>query len=151
MAKSSKSVSQIKGHRTKAELDYRNKNELAVLSGCEIRELEDTAADPVAHIEFLRVAGYYVGMNKADAAYELAVNRYAQMRSREEVLKQRIKEEEGNYEVTDKLYQKLDVLQDRMFKMERDLLMTPAAALRAIPKVPPKETPEETLKDILGL
>lgn len=65
------------GHRTNAELDWREAHENALLTGENLVESKAVAADPVAHAIFLRVRKLLRKIGKSDALYEQVINRYA--------------------------------------------------------------------------
>ena len=59
-----------KSHRTKAELNAREKGEAAFATGIPIKEKEETKKNVVAHKEFLRVTKLLNKIEKCDALYE---------------------------------------------------------------------------------
>ena len=61
-----------KSHRTKAELNAREKGEAAFATGIPIKEKEETKKNVVAHKEFLRVTKLLNKIEKCDALYETA-------------------------------------------------------------------------------
>ena len=58
-----------KSHRTKAELNAREKGEAAFATGIPIKEKEETKKNVVAHKEFLRVTKLLNKIEKCDALY----------------------------------------------------------------------------------
>lgn len=70
-----------KSHRTKKEMQQREKEEKALLSGKSFTERNEVANHPVAHQEFLRVKELLEGIEKNDALYEPIINRYCEMQA----------------------------------------------------------------------
>lgn len=174
MGRPSKSVAQLKhegkSHRTKAELEHREEQEKAFLTGEPIREAEFVAVDGVAHEMFARVT-YLLGIiGKDDALQENVVNRYCILHSEAMQLmglRGELEEEINKYRekimraVTGKMKpenlakvqvafesalklliaseRQLKSKRDMLFRIERESLMTAAAAMRAIPKRPPED------------
>ncbi len=91
MARPSKPVSVIKSekksHRTKAELEQREKAEAAVLSGKRCFERQSVKNDPIAHKEYLRLIKLMQAIGKDDALYAPEYNRYCELFSEEEFYK----------------------------------------------------------------
>ncbi len=65
-----------KSHRTKKELEVREKAEAALSSGKAITERAEVKNNAVAHEEFLRVRAELRKIHKNDALYTAVVNRY---------------------------------------------------------------------------
>ena len=70
-----------KGHRTKAELETREKAEAELLSGMPLEEREKVKNDTVAHAEFMRVFSILEKIGKADSLYTGTINRYCEIYS----------------------------------------------------------------------
>lgn len=91
MARPSKPVavleSEKKSHRTKAELEQREKGEAALLSGKRCFERESVRANPVAHKEYQRLIKLMRAIGKDDALYAPEYNRYSELFSEEEFYK----------------------------------------------------------------
>lgn len=79
-----------KSHRTKAELEQREKRENALLSGKRCFERECVKQDPVAHAEYTRLTKLMRSIGKDDALYAPEFNRYAELYSEELFYKQTI-------------------------------------------------------------
>lgn len=159
-----KPIELVKGHRTKAEIELRKKEEEALLTGTSLKEWPDVKANPVAHKEFLRIKKLLHAINKDDALYEAVINRYClliaeckEFESMKERLHEELKELMQAYharkiEFMDYLQEKGN-LQDRIFacdkkvmekrkmllSIEKENIMTIASALRSIPKKPEKK------------
>ena len=67
-----------RSHRTKAELEHREKAENALLTGESMVEKPEVKADDAAHAVFLRARYLLRKIGKSDALYENIINRYAQ-------------------------------------------------------------------------
>ncbi len=91
MARPSKPVavleSEKKSHRTKAELEQREKGEAALLSGKRCFERESVRGNPVAHKEYQRLIKLMRAIGKDDALYAPEYNRYSELFSEEEFYK----------------------------------------------------------------
>ncbi len=70
-----------KSHRTKAELDQRKKGEEALSTGTALRERPEVRSNTVAHKEFLRLNKLLKGIEKNDAIYEPVINRYCMLQA----------------------------------------------------------------------
>lgn len=91
MARPSKPVavleSEKKSHRTKAELEQREKGEAALLSGKRCFERESVRGNPVAHKEYQRLIKLMRAIGKDDALYAPEYNRYSELFAEEEFYK----------------------------------------------------------------
>ena len=144
-----------KSHRTKAELNAREKGEAAFATGIPIKE------------EFLRVTKLLSKIEKCDALYENIINRYcllyAECRDFEEKRERFYRDlwemeegkENGDFEDSPRTYYKLknDIQKNlvnldkqvqakrkMMMAIEKESIMTLAAAMRSVPKTPENET-----------
>lgn len=70
-----------KSHRTKDELQQREKAEAALTTGVHMREWPEVKANTIAHKEFNRVRGLLKIIGKDDGLHEGVVNRYALLRA----------------------------------------------------------------------
>ena len=171
MARPSKPVSLIKfegkSHRTPQELKFREKQEQALLTGRRIKEAPEVKSNEDAHAEFRRVVKLLEAIQKNDALYEAAINRYCLLRVEEKNLQElrtvqsaqltmfmktmNEKIETGQLEYKEaydtllKLQQAFSKTESQLSQKRKELLtiekehaMTIAAALRAIPKTPEK-------------
>lgn len=98
--KASNSIS----HRTKAEIDAREKNEKALASGTAYREWPEVKQDPVAHKEFLRLKKLFQKIEKNDALFEATINRYCRLRGEESRLDAEREEMRGRIEEMEKKF-----------------------------------------------
>ena len=167
-------VSEKKSHRTKQELEQRKKAEESLASGKRLRERDEVKNNPVAHSEFLRLNKLLKGIEKNDALYEPVINRYcilqAECRELEEKREQiyqtlcQMEEEKEAFVREDKIstyYKLITDMQKNMvnidkqvqskrimlLNIEKENIMTIAAALRSIPKKVDKEE-EDPLKGL---
>ena len=178
MARPSKTTAQIRAegrsHRTRAELEQREKQENALLTGETMSEEPATAADPNAHQLFVDCRRLLRKIGKNDALYGTAINRYCQLyaecldfQQKREVYHRRALDLETQYADEKKglsFYQTLADLEskviglDRQVQAKRKMLldiekescMTIAAALRAIPKQVPDETENDDMNRFLS-
>ena len=157
-----------KSHRTKAELAARESAEKSTLTRVKIREKEYIKRDIIAHREFLRIKKLLESIGKNDALYENAINRYCQIYSECISLEGTLENILLTIEELDRAYKdpspgkEMDLLsyvqtknslfsklsgidrqihtkRDMMLRIEKENLMTIAAALRSVPKNPPAE------------
>lgn len=148
-----------KSHRTKAELKQRQQGEAALATGTALKERPEVRSNPVAHKEFLRLNKLLKGIEKNDAIYEGIINRYCVITaecSELEVMRDKLlieidelanRNRNGEIEYLEYLEYK-DKLQNKyiscdkqiqtkrkmLFDIEKENIMTIAAALRSIPK-----------------
>ena len=169
-----------KAHRTKAELEQREKQEKALLSGSPLFEREMVAKNPTAHKEYLRLKKLLKAIEKDDALYAPQINRYCELFAEERNLKafyagisellneiQSIIEKHSDDWESDEiadiskqtasLLRQLagidaQIMQHRtmMMKIESENCMTVAAALRTIPKDVTKEETDTLAKILAG-
>ncbi len=146
-------------HRTKAELEQREKHERATLSKIAFKEKPEVKNNERAHQEFLRIKKLMIAIEKYDGLYENAINRYCQLFA--ECMEFEEKRETfydgvvglevswANGELKDSEYYTLrtkmqgqiisldkQVMSKRnmMLAIEKEHLMTIASALRSVPK-----------------
>lgn len=158
-----------KSHRTKAELELRREGEAALATGKTLRERPEVKNHPVAHREFIRLNNLLKTIGKNDAIYEAVINRYCTLQAecrdfeiKRESFYHDIEELESDKDLlvdsgdmTLSTYYKLksgmqaniisldkqiQAKRKMMFDIERENIMTIAAALRSIPK---KAEPED--------
>lgn len=152
-----------KSHRTKAELESREKAEESLATGEKMRARPEVKADKVAHKEYKRIEKLLENIGKNDDLFGACINRYCQMfaeckdfeKKREDFarraksLEERESEILGREEMSEReYYSLLATLQSQvialdkqiqakrkmMFDYEKENLMTVAAGLRSIPK-----------------
>lgn len=150
-----------KSHRTKAELKQREEGEKALATGVALKERPEVKSNPVAHKEFLRLNRLLKTIEKNDAIYESIINRYCLLQAEcydfeqkresfynnlEELIEDREKfidnEDLSTYYKLKSDMQKNIISIDKQIQSKRKMLldiekeniMTIAAALRSIPK-----------------
>ena len=175
MARPSKPASVIKlegrSHRTKKELQTREKAEKSLVSGKELKESKEVKENKKAHADFLRVKKLLAGIEKADDLYGNIINRYCLIlaecsefeEKREKIysliegLEERAEEMEyieyikmqANLSKQLISYDKqIQAKRKMLMDIEKENVMTIASALRSIPKSPEKKS--NPLKDVLS-
>jgi hypothetical protein len=164
-----------RSHRTKKELEAREKLEKAQLTGQRMREPEDVKKDEVAHATWKRVAKLLAAIGKADALYEQQIARYCRLASeaalserqmmrlakmQDELDEARDSGETSGMEYVTSAAKIADLRQSEenmlmrrrkmMFDIERESLMSIAASLRAIPKAPVDEAEDDPMAQMLA-
>lgn len=164
--------SEKKSHRTKKELALRKQGETALQTGKKLCERPEVKAIPAAHKEYQRISKLLKAIGKSDALYTGIINRYCilyaecleQERLREEFRRGmeelRAEREEGGIEASEyfrlleRMQKNINTLDSicttkrrMMLDIEKECIMTIAAALRSIPKKPEQqeEDPMEAL------
>ena len=127
-----------KSHRTKAELEHREKMEKALYTGTTFRESPAVRADPVAHREFLRLKKLYKNIQFVDGLDEQMINRYCLLISQERKLM-----ESDDFLALHKTREMILKLEDRLF-------LNPVSRIKAIPKKPPEEEKESPMAKFLS-
>lgn len=160
-----KPLALVKGHRTKAEKEVRQKAEKNLLTGISLKEWPEVKADPVAHKEFQRIKKVLKAIEKDDALHEGVINRYCVLHS--ECKSFEVLKEQCNYELKElyaaqgrgdidfmsyldrkeqihgrflSLDKKIMDKRKMMLSIEKENIMTIQSALRSIPK---KEQPKD--------
>lgn len=157
-------VSEGKSHRTKAELNQRQKGESALSTGTALKERPEVKNNSGAHKEFLRINKLLQSIEKNDAIYEPVINRYCMIQAecrdfeekREKIFDQAQRLEKmlddfsGDIDFDDlrgaindlgKIYgtmitidKQIQTKRKMLLEIEKENIMTIAAALRSIPK-----------------
>ena len=160
-----------KSHRTKAELEQRREGEAALATGKMLKERPEVKSHPVAHKEFIRLNNLLKVIGKNDAIYEAVINRYCLLQaechdfeikretfyldivelendkdnlvnSGEMSLQAYYKLKSGMQSNIISLDKQIQAKRKMMLDIERENIMTIAAALRSIPKkVDPEDNP----------
>lgn len=146
-----------KSHRTKKELKLREEGEKALATGVALKERPEVKANSIAHKEFIRINKLLKSIGKNDAIYEAVINRYCLLQAecaefeekRDKFYEQMNELEEKSCEMEYKDYFKLQSEMQKniinldkqiqskrkmLFDLEKENIMTIAAALRSIPK-----------------
>ena len=157
-------VEEGKSHRTKAELKRRQREEASLATGTEIKERSEVSNNPVAHKEFLRISKLLTKIKKNDAIYEPVINRYCSLQAecrdleikREKIFDQAVKLEKmldnfpedidfanfravvsdlgSIYAAMIAIDKQVQAKRKMILDIEKENIMTIAAALRSIPK-----------------
>jgi phage terminase small subunit len=165
-----------KSHRTKAELKQRENGEKALATGTALRERPEVRSNPVAHKEFRRINKLLKDIGKNDAIYEPVINRYCMLQAEcndfeekresfyrdiQELIedKERLIESEGmslssyykmKYNLQSSIInldKQVQAKRKMLLDIEKENIMTIAAAFRSIPKK--QEKPSNPLLDAL--
>lgn len=159
MARPTKPLSLVQGHRTKAEKTVREKAESQLLTGSSLKEWAEVKADLVAHKEFVRVKKLLKSIGKDDDLYGAAINTHCKLKAEEfqmldardkfletlDELGGRWQEEELSWSEYMELKVKIQgqivacdkaIMQKRklMLDISKENIMTIQSALRSIPK-----------------
>lgn len=160
-----------RSHRTKAEKAQRKKAEEALLTGQAMREKPQVKQNNIAHKEFLRIKKLLEKIDKNDDLNANVINRYCQIyaeciefEEKREMFCQRVKDFEDSPDIDPDIdyFKTLATLQAQviaidkqiqakrkmMLDIEKECLMTVAAALRSIPKKPIEEE-EDPMQQLL--
>lgn len=157
MGRPSKPTSMLRlegsGHRTKAELEYREAAEKALQSGATFEESPEVMANSIAHAEFVRLQALYAKIDYVDALDQQIINRYclelAQVTQLEQMLEQMRARIDGDKALTSselvQLYKAIAGIQacanqskGLLLKYEDRLFLNPATRIKAVPKSPPE-------------
>lgn len=173
-----------RSHRTKKEIEQREKAEEKLLSGEALKERPEVKENPISHKEFLRVNKILKKISKNDAIYEAVINRFCQIQAECVELEKRRDE---LYQITinlkiefDKASENLDPLEKvsillefsrelakttnamiacdkqvqtkrkMLLDIEKENIMTIAAALRSVPKKEKEEDEEDPMMALLN-
>ena len=164
MARPSKPIKLVKGHRTKAEKQKREKEEKRLLTGTSFKADIEVSNDPIAYKEFMRLKKLFKKIDKDEGLQENVINRYCklhsecffygeQIKSRKEDMNVLMQSHlQGEIEAAEYLLQKDKILnhilqcdkkimdkRKMMLDIEKENIMTIASAMRAIPKKPTEE------------
>ena len=141
-----------KGHRTRAELEYRERGEKALQTDMQFSESAQVKSDPTAHREFLRLRKLYAKIETVEALDEQIINRYClevsstyqlqEMAARLTADLDAVEEVSDRLKVYDLIHKAnvaLSKNKEMLIKLEDRLFLNPVARIRAVPKTPPKE------------
>lgn len=170
--------SEKKSHRTKKELNQRKKEEDALSTGIAMKVRPEVKNNPVAYKEFKRVNMLLKNISKNDAINEIVINRYCLLvaecddmqKKRDDIYEQTLRfekklDELGSEATIDDLKSVTDSIgyiygtmisidkqlqskRKMLLDIEKENIMTIAAALRSIPKG--TETKKNALLEALG-
>jgi predicted nuclease with TOPRIM domain len=178
MARAGKPVKLLKlegkSNKTKAELEFREKQEESMMTKQAIKAWPEVWNDPVARREMTRLRNLLKIIGKNDALYEGIINRYCLLHSECFQIEERINrltdeqdrltESFDNDNIEAETYHKLQanlgkqilswdakLMEKRrmMLQIEKENVMTILASLRAIPKKPPEDKPTSQMGKFL--
>lgn len=164
-----------RSHRTKAELEQRERAEKAQMTGKPMKEAADVKADAAAHATWKRVKALLASIGKDDALYEQVINRYCRLASevdanqrelaRLEKMAAALDEWDASGEIDkDEYLRRMSQLLDQkavnqsllmrkrkmMMDIEKENVMTVASSLRSIPKKPADESMDDPMGRMLA-
>lgn len=166
-------INENKSHRTKEELAERKKAEEELFTGEKLKEKAEIRQNEISHGEFLRVKRLLKAIGKDDDIFSGPINRYCRLLAEcEEFEKKKaaatkrleeltnLKDDFGDdvkafFQLTASIEKhiidfdkQIQTKRKMMFDIEKENLMTVAAAMRSIPKQPQKKKSklEEALK-----
>lgn len=168
MARPSKPVDLIvlegKSHRTKEELENREKAEKQLRTGKQFKASPEVKADKEAYAKFKHLKKLFGGIIYVEGLDETFINRYcllhAETRRMENAMKEmedRAAGENLEFEVMLELAKtimgmdkQLMKRRDMLMKMEDRMFLNPAARIKSIPKKPPQEKEEDPMGNLLN-
>ena len=151
-----------KSHRTKAELEHREKFEKTLYTGTTFRESPAVKSDPIAHKEFLRLKKLFKQIQYVDGLDEQIINRYCLMIAQEinlQALIEKMEDDVDNiedpldrfeaYKNINSMMTKVNQTRDMLLKLEDRLFLNPAARIKSIPKTPQEDKKESPMAAFL--
>lgn len=163
MGRPSKPTALILGHRTKAELEYRESVEKTLYTGENFTEWPQTKSDPVAHKEFLRLKRLFSKIQYVDALDQQIINRYCLETSELIKTSERVERLHNELESADEAEQRLKIYalinqtlsaqhksKELLLKYESKLLLNPADRMNKVPKAPPQEESDSPMAAYLA-
>ena len=151
-----------KSHRTKEELEHREKIEKSLYTGTTFKESPVVKEDPVAHKEFLRLKKLYKNIQYVDGLDEQVINRYCMMVSQERSLQKIIEKMDEDTDKCEDFSDRLDLykaiagataklvqVRNMLIKLEDRLFLNPTARIKSIPKAPEENKKNSPMADFL--
>ena len=157
----SKPIHLVKGHRTKAEKQVREKAEKDLMTGTALKEWTEVKNDAVAHKEFLRIKGLLKSIKQDDDLFGAMINTHCKLKGEMHYFEEMKINIDTQIEELAVMYQNQEIeplvyiqekgkLQDRlmtcdkkvmekrkmMLDISKENIMTIQGALRSIPKKP---------------
>jgi P27 family predicted phage terminase small subunit len=143
-----------KSHRTKKELEHREKIEKSLYTGMNFKESPAVKKDPIAHKEFLRLKKLYKNIQYVEGLDEQIINRYCLLVSQENSLQEFISKKRSDEEVSVDdlidLYKAINKTRDSLLKLEDRLFLNPTARVKAIPKTPEDDNKKSPMAEFLN-
>jgi hypothetical protein len=171
MARSSKPVIMLEGHRTKAEKEIRAQAEDELLTGEAWKEYPEVKGNAMAHKFFKRLTDLYSRIEKNDAMTEPIINRYCMMQAEcydfeakrekfnsnlDALMDDDELDRETKYKLEAQMQQSIisvdkQIMSKRkmLLDIERETLMTLKAQLSSIPKKK-EEKPAQNKFTVIG-
>ena len=84
MARPTKPLVLVQGHRTKAEKAVREKAEKELLTGTTLKEWSEVKDNPISHKEFIRLKKLLKSINHDDDLYGAVINTQCKLKSEEQ-------------------------------------------------------------------
>lgn len=145
-----------KSHRTKKELEHREKAEKSLYTGTTFKESPAVKADPVAHREFLRLKKLYKQIQFVDGLDEQIINRYCMLISQEQALAKMMERMRLDVDELESVEERLELYgyiagvtdktmktREMLLKIEDRLFLNPTGRIKSIPKKP-EEPPKQS-------
>lgn len=152
-----------KSHRTKAELEAREKSEKALYSGYAFRETARVKSNKLAHETFTRLKKMYEKIDFVEGLDEAIINRYclitADVASLEKLIERMEQDIDSCEDYTEriKLYKTISGTlltlksnREMLLKLEDRLFLNPVARIKSIPKQPKEETDIDDMERLLN-
>lgn len=152
-----------RSHRTKKELDHREKAEKSLYTGTTFKESPAVKADPIAHKEFLRLKKLYKSIQYVDGLDEQIINRYCLLISQEHALAKMMErmrldiDEVSDIEDRLRIYESIAGVTDKvmktremLLKIEDRMFLNAAGRIKSIPKQPPEEKKESPMAQFMN-
>ena len=159
MARPTKPLSLVEGHRTKAEIKIRSEAEAAMLTGVPMKMTAEVRKNKIAAAEFRRVKKLLAGIGKDDDLYSHVINMHCILVgecAELEVAKQQLDEQlaelisrKGEIDFLDFLDnlksihgmtlatdKSIQTKRKMIFDIDKENILTVQSALRSIPKKP---------------
>ena len=130
-----KPISIVKGHRTMAEINIRQKEEAAMATGILMQEWPETKSNKIAHKEFLKITAALNAIEKNDVLLETVMNNYCLLVGECDELRT-LKDATGDIKTMMEIDRALMQKRKMLLDIAKENLMTAQSALRAIPKKP---------------
>ncbi|AOY76675.1 P27 family phage terminase small subunit [Clostridium formicaceticum] len=151
-----------KSHRTKEELEHREKMEKSLYTGTTFKESPVVKEDPIAHKEFLRLKKLYKSIQYVDGLDEQVINRYCMMISQEKAMQKFIEKMNEDIDKCEDFSDRLDLyktisgataklvqIRNMLIKLEDRLFLNPTARMKSIPKTPLEKNKESPMAEFL--
>lgn len=175
MARPSKPIHLVQGHRTKAEKEKREKEEKRLMTGTSFKADLEVSNDPIALKEFNRLKKLFKKINKDEGLQENVINRYCKLHSECFYYGEQIKHKKEDLKILMEAYQNAEfdtlnyiskkdnilslilqcdkkIMEKRkmMLDIEKENIMTISSVLRSIPKKPEEEKESDPIANFLA-